>query len=82
MPKYEDFKSEDHNKFLKDNNIVVFPGYWNPNHRIFFHLIKRAGCWLADGGSIDFNKDTMNHNNYSPECGFSVRLVKELDTTI
>ena len=70
LPKYEDFK---------DLKTDIFPGYWGTIYDRFYNLNKRADCWLADGYDIEITKDNINHNFYNPQCGFSVRLVKEVE---
>ena len=70
LPKYEDFK---------DIKTDIFPGYWDPDYKTFSHLHTRADCWLADSTNIELNKAHIHLNHYFPQCGFSVRLVKELE---
>lgn len=71
---------EEKDNFLKNNFQKdwknMFPACWHPDYKGFGNIGGRMDCWLLDGYNVALNEDIMNHNNNSPEFGFSLRLLQ------
>lgn len=70
LPIYDDIKQLDN---------VSLAGYWSPNGKEFNDIGERSDVWLADGNIANFNQIKWHRNKNYRNCGFSGRLLKELE---
>ena len=65
---------------IKQLDSASLAGYWHPNNGGFNDIGERSSVWLAGGDNAGFNQNEWGRYSSYRDYGFSVRLLKELDT--
>ncbi len=63
-------------KYFSKNGKLMLSGYRNSNGKDFYNIGQRGRCRLWDGSNVVLYIDDMEHYDYNPRFGFSVRKIK------